>query len=150
MRIGAMLLVLLISLPATAASFEEEVDAVMPVFADLAAKGGYGVMPFERAAFIIREHDGSYTCRLWSSTGEFMRASTSAAIPAGTVAIAHTHPRTSPRASRHDREEAMRLGIAIVVVGRDSVEVIDAAGNDGDRRTGIAWRGWADPMRTCG
>lgn len=91
----------------------------------LLADGGYGRFDRERAAFLIREDDGTLTLEPWPSRG-FRHAAFRGAIPPRTIAILHTHPRNTPQPSAHDRAEARRLGIAIVVITPESVIVTSA------------------------
>lgn len=87
---------------------------------DLLASAGYGRMPYERAAFLIVERDGSLTLAPWSCGG-VRHARYRGAIPSRTLAIVHTHPRGEPQPSSGDRAEARRLGIAVIVVSSESV-----------------------------
>ena len=89
--------------------------AAMDHFADLLASGGYGRLEIERAAFIIRESSGTITMERWESVA-YRRASFRGSVPAGTIAIAHTHPLRSPGPSEHDRVEARRIGLPVIVV----------------------------------
>jgi hypothetical protein len=81
----------------------------------LLAEGGYGRFDRERAAFLIEERDGTLTLEPWPVSAH-RHASFRGAIPARAIAIVHTHPRRFPEPSAHDRAEAQRLGIAIIVV----------------------------------
>jgi hypothetical protein len=121
----------------------------MPVLSELAQLGGYGVFPHERAAFVVRDHDGAIACVLWPPTNQFQRASVRTVIPAGTIAIAHTHPMSSPAASEHDREEARRLMLPIVVVGRSSLQWVDIDGKITASRSGVVWMKQSRAQRLC-
>ena len=88
-------------------------------YGELLAAGGYGRLPHERAAFLIRESDGSLSAQPWPNGGH-RHASYRGAVPARTVAIVHTHPKDEPRPSARDRQEARRLGLAVVVVTPES------------------------------
>lgn len=87
----------------------------------LLAEGGYGRFDRERAAFLIRESDGTLTLEPWTN-GDFRRASFRGAVPAGAIAIVHTHPRSEPRPSVHDRDEARRLNLTVIVVTPGRIE----------------------------
>ena len=89
--------------------------AAMDHYEELLASGGYGRFSIERAAFVIRERDGGLTMQRWASAA-YRRASFRGSIPPGTIAIAHTHPLRSPGPSEHDRVEARRLGLPVIVV----------------------------------
>ncbi len=84
-------------------------------YAQLLADGGYGRWNHERAAFLIREDDGTLTLEPWPSR-EFRHASFRGVIPARTIAILHTHPASAPSPSARDRAEARRLGLPVVVI----------------------------------
>jgi len=96
-------------------------------YARLLAESGYGRLPVEHGGFLIRESDGTLTFAPWPR-GSFQRASFHGAIPRGTIAVVHTHPRNLPRPSPHDVAEAMRLGMQIVVVTPGAVIVARADG----------------------
>jgi hypothetical protein len=84
-------------------------------YQSLLAESGYGYLPSERAAFLIRESDGSLTLAPWPPGGR-RHAEFRGRMPAGTIAILHTHPRGESRPSRHDRKEARRLDMPVVVI----------------------------------
>lgn len=88
----------------------------------LLADGGYGRLERERAAFLIREDDGTLTLEPWPHGG-FRHASFRGAIPRGTIAILHTHPADEPQPSARDRAEARRLGLPVVVITPSGVVV---------------------------
>ena len=91
---------------------------------DLLAEGGHGRFEQERAAFLIRERDGTLTLEPWAHSG-FRHASFEGTIPARTIAILHTHPANAPDPSSGDRAEAKRLGLPVVVITPDSVIAAD-------------------------
>lgn len=84
-------------------------------YASLLAESGYGRLPRERAAFLIRETDGSLTLEHWAH-GARRHATFRGAVPPGTIAILHTHPRGDARPSAQDRDEAARLRMPVVVI----------------------------------
>ncbi|MGZ5446290.1 MAG: Mov34/MPN/PAD-1 family protein [Thermoanaerobaculia bacterium] len=98
-----------------AASVELASPQALFWYDQLLAEGGYGRFERERAAFLIREADGTLTLEPWMH-GDFRHASFRGAIPSRTIAILHTHPANLPRPSARDRAEARRLGIAVVVI----------------------------------
>jgi hypothetical protein len=83
---------------------------------------GYGRLPFEQAAFLIQEKSGALTLAPWESRGHH-HASYRGTIPQGTIAIVHTHPANQPQPSAHDRNEASRMGLPVVVVTPSGVRV---------------------------
>ena|SRR5688572_16794624 len=91
-------------------------------YADLLARAGYGRLPVEHAGFLIREDDGTITFAPWPR-GSFQRATYRGAIPRGTIAVVHTHPRGQPNASPHDVDEARRLRLPMVVVTPRAVTI---------------------------
>jgi hypothetical protein len=98
-----------------AASLELASPQALFWYDQLLAEGGYGHFERERAAFLIREDDGTLTLQPWPDGG-FRHASFRGAIPSRAIAILHTHPADSPQPSARDRAEAQRLGIAVVVI----------------------------------
>ncbi len=88
-------------------------------YEDLLAESGYGRLPRERAAFLIRESDGTLTTQPWPA-GSYRHATFRGTVPARTIAIMHTHPRGEPRPSSRDRQVARRLGIAVIVITSES------------------------------
>ena len=103
-----------------AASFDLSSPQALRWYDVLLAEGGYGRFDRERAAFLIRERDGSLTLEPWSDGGHH-HATFRGAIPARTVAILHTHPAKYPEPSARDHAEAKRLGIPVVVITPDGV-----------------------------
>ena len=105
-------------------------------YATLLAESGYGRLPRERAAFLIRETDGSLTLEHWTH-GSRRHATFRGTIPMGTIAILHTHPRGDERPSAQDRDEAARLRMPVVVI---TTERVVAALPDGEEVTLERWR----------
>ena len=103
-----------------AASFELASPEALGWYDVLLAEGGYGRFDRERAAFLIRERDGSLTLEPWSDGGHH-HASFRGAIPARTIAILHTHPAKYPEPSAHDHAVAKRLGIPVMAITRRGV-----------------------------
>ena len=93
-------------------------------YEQLLADGGYGRLDRERAAFLIREDDGTLTLSRWPNGG-FRHATFQGSIPPRTIAILHTHPANDPQPSAHDRALAKRLGIAVVTITPRGVVVAD-------------------------
>ena len=101
-------------------------------YASLLEESGYGHLPRERAAFLIREKDGTLTLEPWPAGGP-RHASFRGQMPAGAIAILHTHPRGEERPSAQDRVEAKRLRMPVVVI---TAERVMAAMPDG-REVGL-------------
>jgi hypothetical protein len=89
-------------------------------YASLLEESGYGYLPRERAAFLIRETDGTLTLEPWPPGGR-RHASFRGRVPVGTIAILHTHPRGEEWPSAQDREEARRLRMPVVVITAERV-----------------------------
>lgn len=82
---------------------------------------------FEHAAFIIRTPAGNFDLLRWTQTG-FHAASWAGPIPAGVVAVIHTHPRSRPMPSMQDRAEAVRLAMPFYIVSRGALCLADVTG----------------------
>lgn len=98
-------------------------------YASLLEESGYGRLPRERAAFLIREADGTLTLEPWAGGG-YRHASFRGRVPVGTIAILHTHPRGEERPSVQDRAEAKRLRMPVVVITTDAVIAAMPDGQD--------------------
>jgi len=88
---------------------------------DLLRLARYGQSQQERAGFVIADPAGRLRVVRWNYTSEFHRATWSGTIPAGVVAIIHTHPNTYPFPSEGDRELARRSGIPVYVLTREMI-----------------------------
>lgn len=118
-------------------------------YAQLLAEGGYGRLERERAAFLIRETDGTLTLEPWTHGG-FRHARFRGTVPARTIAILHTHPAKSPRPSARDRAEAKRLGIPVVVITQSGAIAAMADGTVWSvpgNSAGAFRAGWLRPAR---
>ncbi len=105
---------------------EQAVDqALLRILSDLQSRSKIGDGQRERAAFILRGEKGDYRCALWPSEHRWREASYSGAVPAGTIAVAHTHPRDLPRPSQHDVDEALRSKRTFYVITFWSIYRID-------------------------
>jgi hypothetical protein len=86
-------------------------------FLDVMLAASFGYSDTERAAFIVERADGSLGCLLWPALHLFDQEAFHGAIPAGTLAIVHTHPVSAgERPSNQDQREAERLGVPIYVL----------------------------------
>jgi hypothetical protein len=102
--------------------------SVLVCFAHLVSKGLYGFATYESAAFVVMRADHSLQCIDWPSTHEFKQARWSGPTPVGIVAVAHTHPSSSPDASPDDIKLARHIRIPIFILTPDIVSVVH---NDG-------------------
>jgi JAB domain-containing protein similar to deubiquitination enzymes len=75
-----------------------------------------GLGKLERAAFLKINGRGTFDCQVWPAPFAIHRAEWLGATPDGTVAVIHSHPVGSPDPSEHDRQEAIRLGVPMIVV----------------------------------
>lgn len=83
---------------------------------------------YERAAFIVREADGTVSVLHWPNAQLFRTARWTGPVPEGVVAIIHSHPRKRPKPSRQDAVEARRLQLPFYVVSRASLWVVEPSG----------------------
>jgi len=113
---------------------------MMPLLQELARRGAYNPSNVEVAAFIVRQDEDTFGCFLWPRLAVVQSAHYDGTIPAGTVAIAHTHPSYAELPSQHDLIESRRLGLPIYVISRRALYVIDPASGEGVAL--IANRNW--------
>jgi hypothetical protein len=116
---------------------------VRAYLADLLRLSGGGYRHTERAAFLVIDEGGGFRCLLWPYHNGFARERFSGRIPAGTVAIAHTHPNSARHPSVHDRTEAMRLLIPFLIVSRDDIYGISS---HGEVVSVIEKKRWSEPI----
>jgi hypothetical protein len=113
---------------------------VLSLLQDLAVRGAYKLGGLEVAAFIVQEPDGGFSCLLWPASAGFRSEHFSGTIPAGTVAVAHTHPGYFERPSSRDVAESKRIALPIYVVTRWNLFVVDPA--SGERVELIRQKDW--------
>jgi hypothetical protein len=77
---------------------------------------------------------------LWPHTANLRSEHYEGEIPAGTVALAHTHPLFAERPSKGDVAESMRIRLPIYVITRWHLYVVDP--QSGERVALIANRSW--------
>jgi hypothetical protein len=116
---------------------------VRAYLADLLRLSGGGYRHTERAAFLVIDEGGEFRCLLWPYHNGFARERFSGRIPAGTVAIAHTHPNSARHPSVRDRTEAMRLLIPFLIVSRDDIYGISS---HGEVVTVVEKKRWSEPI----
>ena len=92
--------------------------------ARLLKDGGYGRMPFERAAFLVLKEDDAFECRVWPATFQNREAEWDGPLPDGTAAVLHTHPARFPNPSTGDAREARRIGVPVLVVTPGLVSMV--------------------------
>jgi hypothetical protein len=110
----ALPLLLLFAVPIFAADNVYDSPSGHQCLVEVLRKSGWGLGgPFERAAFITEQLDGSLGCQEWPSVHEYRTEKFFGAIPAQAIAIVHTHPVQFPKPSKQDDAEATRLGIPI-------------------------------------
>jgi hypothetical protein len=97
---------------------------VISAFDTLLRKSGYGRLGEERAGFLVYE-DGSFRLVMWPPTHKFHSEEWQGPIPAGTVAVVHTHPPNLPDPSAQDRDEAQRIGAPIIVLTPRSIVITE-------------------------
>jgi len=82
----------------------------------------------EQAAFLTEHSDGTLGCVLWPATTERDALTFHGAIPIGTIAVLHTHPRQWQDPSAQDALLSKRLDMSVVVVTHGLVADVDPAG----------------------
>jgi hypothetical protein len=95
----------------------------------LAHRGVYQIDQTEVAAFLVRDANGGISSVMWPHSANRRSEHYEGVIPAGTVAIAHTHPwQADQHPSRGDIEQARKIGLPIYVVTQRNLYVVDASG----------------------
>src|SRR5690242_13357443 len=97
-----LLLVLMVLVPAMAEEHDAIFDNVVGkmCFRDLLRDSGWSLNgPWERAAFVIQNPDGSIACQCWPSKHSYLAESFNGVIPPNAIAIVHTHPIAYPKPS---------------------------------------------------
>jgi JAB domain-containing protein similar to deubiquitination enzymes len=82
-----------------------------------------GLGKLERAAFLKLNERGTFDCQLWPPPFAIHRADWFGTTPDRTVAVIHSHPVGSPDPSEHDRQEAIRLGVPMIVVTPEAISM---------------------------
>lgn len=100
----------------------------LAVMQDIALRGAHEVDQQEVAAFIVRDANGAISSVLWPHTANRSSEHYDGVIPAGTVAIAHTHPIFLEHPSSGDIAQARRIGLPIYVITRWNLYVVNATG----------------------
>jgi hypothetical protein len=101
----------------------------LAVLQDIAHRGAFQIDQQEVAAFLVRDANGTISSVMWPHSADRRSEHYDGAIPAGTVAIAHTHPwQADQHPSRGDVEQARKIGLPIYVVTRSNLYVVDSSG----------------------
>ena len=108
---------------------------------ELLKTANYGQSSKEHAAFLVLDGDGEMQLVQWPWEAESLRASYKGAIPAGTVAIAHTHPNGLPNPSPGDKALALKLALPLYVLTRSSITMTEGG------RTELVVRGDWNPSQ---
>jgi len=107
-------LLLVIALPLSAADNIYESPAGHQCLVEVLRKSAWGLGgPFERAAFITEQPDGTLGCVEWPAMHTYHAEQFRGLIPPQAIAIVHTHPVQFQMPSVQDNDEATRLGIPI-------------------------------------
>ena len=101
---------------------------VLAVMQDIALRGAQQPDQQEVAAFLVRDTNGAISSVLWPLTADRRSVHYRGVVPAGTVAIAHTHPIFAERPSSGDIAQARKIGLPIYVITRWNLYVVDATG----------------------
>jgi proteasome lid subunit RPN8/RPN11 len=88
----------------------------------LLAAAKWGLDGQERAAFLVSTPEGRLEAVDFTSGGAY-RASNTGRIPRRAVAVIHTHPLRAHEPSDHDRAEARRIGLPVVVITPHAITV---------------------------
>lgn len=102
--------------------------AVHGVLKDLLRSARYGCSNEEQAAFLIRNAAGTTFFLRWRSDGQLNRAEWDGPLPAGTVAIIHTHPNWLPLPSKRDNRVALQTSVPVYVITRTRIVRTDGGG----------------------
>ena len=124
MRTLIMLVALLGSVEPLAADASREAQTLALSW-DLLRGAGYGQSTKEHSAFLVAGEGGELELVKWPYEATSMRASYRGAIPAGTVAIVHTHPNILPNPSLGDAALARKLNLPVYVLTRSSITRTD-------------------------
>ena len=110
----ALPLLLLFALPLFAADNVYESPSGHKCLVEILRRSAWGLGgPFERAAFIIENLDGSLGCQEWPAIHAYHSEQFHGAVPPQAIAIVHSHLVQFPKPSEQDSEEATRLGVPI-------------------------------------
>ena len=111
------------------AAADEIIDApgVRSMCWQLLAETRFGFSHVEAAAFIVRDHSG-YRSVEWPSDGGTDSAKWFGQVPAGVVAIIHTHPNWMSTPSNIDARTARSARVPVYVITRTRITKTDGNG----------------------
>jgi proteasome lid subunit RPN8/RPN11 len=92
---------------------------------DLLKSARYGQSERERAAFVVWTRSGELELVRWPYDASRFHATYAGAIPAGAIAIVHTHPNAYPSPSAGDARLAQRTSLPVYVLTRSQVTWTD-------------------------
>jgi hypothetical protein len=127
---GMALLMMAMLAAGTRAADLVQQPAVRREFRDLLLRGRWGMSHNEHATFVVRRGDGTIGFVEWPASAETDSARWEGAYPAGTIAIAHTHPNWLPAPSRLDSGVARRSGLPVYVITRGRLSKTDGAATE--------------------
>jgi proteasome lid subunit RPN8/RPN11 len=133
-----MMLNVIAALLLTFTSIDVRDPVVHGVMTDLLRHARFGMSNTEEAAFLIRNADGATFFLHWRSDGELNQATWTGPIPAGTVAILHTHPNYFPIPSNRDIRVARTIAIPVYVITRNRI-----TRTDGDKPVVVVSGDWS-------
>jgi len=133
-----MMLNVIAALLLTFTSIDVRDPVVHGVMADLLRHARFGMSNTEEAAFLIRNAAGATFFLHWRSDGELNQATWTGPIPAGTVAILHTHPNYFPIPSNRDIRVARAIAIPVYVITRNRI-----TRTDGDKPVVVVTGDWS-------
>jgi proteasome lid subunit RPN8/RPN11 len=133
-----MMLNVIAALLLTFTSIDVRDPVVHGVMADLLRHARFGMSNTEEAAFLIRNAAGATFFLHWRSDGELNQATWTGPIPAGTVAILHTHPNYFPIPSNRDIRVAREIAIPVYVITRNRI-----TRTDGDKPVVVVTGDWS-------
>jgi hypothetical protein len=85
-------------------------------------EAGFGGVAVERAAWVLAVDAGHVRWQAWPDEKYCLRAHWKGPVPAGAVAIVHTHPTVAdPKPSPQDVETARRIGLPVYTVSRAGI-----------------------------
>lgn len=98
-------------------------------YVTLLAAAGVGLAEIETAAWLVRGPDGRETLVPWPPASQRKSHAWKRPLPAGAVALLHTHPASeSPRPSVRDRDVARRIRMPVYAISRWAIYRADPDG----------------------
>lgn len=131
-------IVLVALLGSTIAVADPAIDArTITLSWELLRGARYGYAKIEHSAFLVVDAHGELQLVKWDGEATRMSATHRGGIPAGAVAILHTHPNSLPDPSSGDHALARKLKMPVYVLTRHSI-----TRTDGGRKELIALGDW--------